>query len=92
MGTFYRDSLSRQGYEEEAHEIAQRWGSGEREEAVAAIPDELLDELAAVGTPEEARDGLARWEAIDGVDVVSVSFPRGASLEEIHETMEALAP
>jgi coenzyme F420-dependent oxidoreductase len=92
MGTFYRDSLIRQGYEDVAHEIADSWAEGDREAAMAAISDELLDDVAAAGTPERARELLAEWEAIDGVDAVSVSFPRGANLEEIDETLEALAP
>jgi len=92
MGTFYRESLARQGYEDVAHEVAQRWGSGEREAATAAVTDELLDELAAVGTAEQTRERLEGWEAVDGVDAVSVSFPRGASHEEMVATMEALAP
>ncbi len=92
MGTYYREALARQGHEDLAHEIAAKWGSGEREAAMAAIPDALLDELGAVGTPEHAREQLERFEAIDGVDAVSVSFPRAAELEEIQATLEALAP
>jgi len=92
MGTFYRDSLARQGWAAEAHEVAARWGSGDPEAAMAAIPDELLDALGGVGTPEQARAGLERFEAIEGVDAVNVSFPRGATGQELVRTMEALAP
>jgi len=92
MGTFYRDSLARQGHEDVAHEIAERWAEGERDAAMVAISDDLLDSLAAAGTPDRVRELLAEWEAIDGIDAVSVSFPRGADLDEIDETLEALAP
>jgi coenzyme F420-dependent oxidoreductase len=92
MGTYYRDSLARQGYEELAHDIAAKWGSGEREAAMAAITADLLDELGAVGTPDHARTQLNRFAAIDGVDAVSVTFPRGAERDEVILTMEALAP
>jgi len=92
MGTFYRDSLTRQGHEDVARTVAQRWATGDREGATAAIADDLLDELSATGTPDRARELLARWEATEGVDAVSVSFPRGATLEAIDETMTALAP
>lgn len=92
MGTFYREALARQGYEALAHDIAAKWGSGEREAAMDAIPDTLLDELGVVGTPEQAREQLERFESIDGVDAVSVSFPRAAELEEIRATLVALAP
>jgi coenzyme F420-dependent oxidoreductase len=92
MGTFYREALERQGYDEEAVEIASEWANGNQDAALAAISDELLDDLGIAGTPEECRERYAEWEAIDGVDAVSVSFPRGAEPDEISATMRALAP
>ncbi len=92
MGTYYRKSLSRQGYEEEANEIAAAWSSGNHEEACAMIPDDLLDDLGAAGTPEEARELLGQFEAIEGLDAIAVGFPRGATTDEIESTIDALAP
>ena len=92
MGTFYRDALARQGHEAVAHDVAAKWGSGEREAAMAAISDDLLDELGAAGTPERAQRLLGRFEAVDGVDSVSVAFPRGADLAAMRATMASLAP
>ncbi|WP_331233606.1 TIGR04024 family LLM class F420-dependent oxidoreductase [Natronorarus salvus] len=92
MGTYYRESLARQGYEEEANAIAAAWGSGDRERALSLISDDLLDDVSAAGTPEEARECLSRFEAIDGLDRVAMSFPRGATPEEIEETIDALSP
>ena len=92
MGTFYRDNLARQGYEEVAETVYDEWNGGDRQKALDAIDDDLLDELAVAGTPEEARDRLGSFETLDGVDAVSVSFPREASREEIDATIDALAP
>ncbi|MBV0923352.1 TIGR04024 family LLM class F420-dependent oxidoreductase [Halomicroarcula limicola] len=92
MGTYYRDALARQGYEATADEVAQRWASGEQEAATAAVGDDLLDEIAAAGTPEECRDQIARFEDIDGVDAVNVSFPRAAERDVIDATIDVLAP
>jgi len=92
MGTFYRDALARQGYEETATEISERWASGEHDAAVAAIDEALLDEIAVAGTPDECRDRLQRFEAIDGVDAVNVSFPRAADRSDIDATIAALEP
>ncbi|WP_459194357.1 TIGR04024 family LLM class F420-dependent oxidoreductase [Halosimplex sp. J119] len=92
MGTFYREALERQGYEDEAVEIASEWANRNHDAAEAAITDELLDDLGIAGTPEECRERYDDWEGIDGVDAVSVSFPRGAEPAEITETMRALAP
>jgi coenzyme F420-dependent oxidoreductase len=92
MGTFYRDSVARQGYDEIAHEVYDTWQSGNHAAAVGAVTDEILDEFAVAGTPDEARAALAEWEAMDEVDAVSVSFPREATLEEIEQTTRALSP
>lgn len=92
MGTFYRDALARQGFEETADEIHERWQAGDRGQALAALSDDLLDSLAVAGTPEQARENLDTFASVEGVDAVAVSFPRGASVEEISETMTALAP
>jgi alkanesulfonate monooxygenase SsuD/methylene tetrahydromethanopterin reductase-like flavin-dependent oxidoreductase (luciferase family) len=91
VGTFYRDALARQGHDAVAHEVASEWASGDREAATAAVPDGLLDELGAAGTPGECRERLRAWDAVDGVDAVAVSFPRGADPDEIRATVAALA-
>ncbi|WP_435129190.1 TIGR04024 family LLM class F420-dependent oxidoreductase [Halobaculum sp. D14] len=92
MGTFYRDALARQGYEDVATEIHDSWTDGDREAAVAALTDDLLDDVVAAGAPDAARDRLESFAAVDGVDAVAVSFPRGAEDADIRETMAALAP
>jgi coenzyme F420-dependent oxidoreductase len=93
MGTYYRDSLARQGHEELAHTVHKAWQNDRREEAKEALRDSgLLDELAVAGTGDEARELLEKWESMDEVDAVSVSFPRGASLDEIEETIHRLSP
>jgi coenzyme F420-dependent oxidoreductase len=44
------------------------------------------------GTPETCRDRFSRFAAIDGVDAVSVSFPRAADPEDVDSTLVSLAP
>ncbi|WP_255170746.1 TIGR04024 family LLM class F420-dependent oxidoreductase [Natrononativus amylolyticus] len=92
MGTYYRESLSRQGYQDEAHDIAAAWASGNHGEALSHISDELLDDLGAAGTPERAREELRKFEVLEGVDEIAIGFPRGATTEEIEATIETLAP
>jgi coenzyme F420-dependent oxidoreductase len=92
MGTYYRDAMARQGYEDEAYEIAEQWASGNREAAMDALPDELMDKTAVAGTPEEAERKLEVFADIDGVDAINVSFPRAADHDQILQTMEVLAP
>ncbi|WP_232702014.1 TIGR04024 family LLM class F420-dependent oxidoreductase [Halobacterium wangiae] len=92
MGDFYRNALARQGYEEAAHAIYDAWQDGEHERAVGTVSDDLLDALAAVGTPEQVRERYEAFASIDGLDAVAVSFPRAADGEVIDATMRALAP
>lgn len=92
MGTFYRDNLARQGYEDLATEIYDAWQGDEREHAIDLVKSDLRDQMGAAGTPEEARRQLEQFESLDAVDAIYVSFPRGATPEEVHETMVALAP
>lgn len=91
MGTFYRDALARQGHEDVATTVYDAWQAGDRRDALAAI-DPLVDELGAVGTPADARASFESLEAIQGVDRIAVSFPRGADHDEIEATLAALAP
>ncbi|MEY7851997.1 TIGR04024 family LLM class F420-dependent oxidoreductase [Natrarchaeobius sp. A-rgal3] len=91
MGTFYRDALVRQGYDEAAV-VHEAWQNGNRERALASVSDDLLSDLCAAGDLETAREQLERFERLEGVDGVAVSFPRGASEDEIEATMDALAP
>jgi len=92
MGTFYREALARQGYEETATAVATHWANGEREAAIDAIDEDLLDAIAVAGHPEECRQRLTGFAEIDGVDAVSVGFPRVAERAEMVQTVEALAP
>lgn len=92
MGTYYRDALARQGYEEQAHAIHDAWQDGDREHALEILDDDLLDSLAVAGTRDEARGTLEKFAGIPELDAIAVSFPRAAEPGEIRETMEALAP
>lgn len=92
MGTYYRDSLARQGHEEVAYDISSAWANGDKERATELVNDDLLDRLGASGTPERAREEFRKFADIDGVDAIAVGFPRGATVEEARETMAALAP
>lgn len=89
-GPYYGDSVAEQGYRSAVSEIREAWSERDTEAMAAALPDELLDELAPAGTPEEVRDWVESYAAIDGVDAVRVGSVRGATEQDIERTMEAL--
>ncbi len=58
---FYNDLACRYGFEAEAKQIQDLYLDGKKEEAAAAVPDTLADEVSLVGPPERIRDRLAAW-------------------------------
>ncbi len=81
---FYFDLACRYGYEEEATRIQDLYLDGKRTEAVAAVPDALVDELNLVGTRDMIRDRLAAWEA-SGVTTLAVSVTGADTLRTLAE-------
>ena len=92
MGTFYRDSLVRQGYDSLANDIASMWASGDPEGASELIDDDVLEQFAAAGTPTDVRNQLEAFVEIEGVDAIAIGFPRGADREIIETTIQAVSP
>ena len=59
---FYNDLACRYGFEEAAAHIQELYLDGKKGEAAAAVPDELVDEVALVGPMGRIKDRLAAWE------------------------------
>lgn len=91
-GPYYRESIARQGYDEETDAIVDAWTEGDRGEAVEAVTDEMLDELVAAGTPSDVRETFERFEAVDGVDALRVGFFGEMTAEQRRRTLEVLSP
>jgi alkanesulfonate monooxygenase SsuD/methylene tetrahydromethanopterin reductase-like flavin-dependent oxidoreductase (luciferase family) len=60
---FYNDYAKRLGYEEAAVRIQDLYLAGKKAEAVAAVPDRLVDEIALVGPRERIAERLEAWKA-----------------------------
>jgi F420-dependent oxidoreductase-like protein len=59
---FYNDLARRYGFEEAAGKIQDLYLAGKKAEAIAAVPDELVDEVALCGPKERLKDQLAMWQ------------------------------
>ena len=57
------DHAKRLGYEEAAVKIQDAFLAGRRDEAMAAIPDKLIDEIALIGPPDRIKGRLKEWKA-----------------------------
>lgn len=91
-GPFYRRAVAEFGWEDAVEEIQEGWDEGGVAEAAQNVPDGLVDDVAAVGTPDEARSKLQEFEEIDGVDYVRVAFAGMLGDEQKDSTMNELAP
>jgi F420-dependent oxidoreductase-like protein len=60
---FYNDFAKRLGYEAEAVKIQDLYLAGQKAEAMAAVPDRLVDETALVGPKERIVERLEAWKA-----------------------------
>jgi F420-dependent oxidoreductase-like protein len=58
---FYNSLMRRYGWEAEADRIQELYLGGHQREAIAAVPDELVDAVALVGPKERIRDRLDAW-------------------------------
>jgi F420-dependent oxidoreductase-like protein len=58
---FYNDLACRYGFEAAAKTIQDLYLDGKKNEATAAVPDALADEVSLVGPKERIRDRLAAW-------------------------------
>jgi F420-dependent oxidoreductase-like protein len=67
---FYNDYAVRLGYEKEAAQIQDLYLAGKRNEAMALVPDSLVDGVALVGPPARIRDRLGAWKASGVTDML----------------------
>jgi hypothetical protein len=56
--------VCRYGYEEAAHTIQELYLSGRQLDAMSAVPDSLVDEVALCGPRERIQERLARWQTV----------------------------
>ena len=60
---FYNDYAKALGYEEAAAKIQDLYLAGQKMEAMAAVPDQMVDEVALVGPKERIVERLQSWKA-----------------------------
>jgi F420-dependent oxidoreductase-like protein len=72
---FYNDIARRYGYEAAAKTIQDLYLGGKKAEAEAAVPDELVDEVALCGPRERIRERLAEWDASGVTTIMVVGDP-----------------
>ena len=79
---YHREAMARRGFPEAAERIHELWMAGRRDEAVAAVPDEYLDDGNLIGSLSRIRE---RWEPLTrmGLTGLIVRADEDAAIEII---------
>src|SRR5437660_1679736 len=87
---FYNQLVSRYGFEAEAKRIQDLYLEGKREEAMAAIPDRLIDTVSLCGPREHVRERLAvyRDAGVGTLGVTPTAFTAPERLEQLRVIAE----
>jgi F420-dependent oxidoreductase-like protein len=89
MGRFYRETVARHGFAEAAEDVRRLWDARERDAAVLAVTDELLDAFAIVGDAARCRARLDDYRAA-GADLPVIALPGDITLADAERTVRAL--
>jgi len=87
---FYNDYAKRMGYEEAAVKIQDLYLAGKKQEAVAAVPDELVDDVHLVGPRDRIKERLGAWREAGKkrhVDTMMIGSPQPEALELVAEEL-----
>ena len=90
--TFYRNFFVETGFGGEMTEAAEALAAGDVARASEAITQEMQDQVAVVGTPEECRAALERRRDAGLQSPVVAPFATGDNRESHRQTITALAP
>ncbi len=85
---FYNDYCKRLGYEDAAVQIQDYFLDGKRQEAVAAVPDQLVDDLFLIGSKDYVVDRLGAWKDAGKrheVDTMLIGTPQPEALQLMAE-------
>jgi F420-dependent oxidoreductase-like protein len=81
---FYNSLVRRYGFEADAERIQELYLGGHHRDAIAAVPDELVDAVALVGPKERIRERLDAWHETP-VTTLIVGSPQPEALQVMAE-------
>ena len=58
---FHKDAMARRGYADAAARIQELFLAGKRDDAIAAVPDDYIDEGGLIGTPARIKERFRPW-------------------------------
>ena len=91
MGQYYYDLFCRSGFQAEADAVREAWSNRQRDQAAAAISEDMMENISVFGDPSSCRAKLEQFRH-SGANMPVITFPQGTSLAGIRRTLKALAP
>jgi F420-dependent oxidoreductase-like protein len=87
---FYNQLVQRYGFEDAAREVQDLYLEGKRDEAMAALPDELIDLVSLCGPPDRVRERLEvfREAGVGTLGVSPMAWDRDGRLEQLRLVAE----
>ena len=84
---FYNDAFKRAGFTDDALAIQKLWIEGKRDEAAKRVPEKMVTQFGAFGTPDMVK---ARFKQYEDCGITSISFrvDQDATQRERIETLE----
>jgi len=88
---FYNDAFKRAGYTDDAIAIQQLWLQGKRDEAARRVPDAMITEFGAIGTPDMVRARLRKYKeaGINGL-TLRIDAKGPAWMDTLAQTMDLI--
>lgn len=77
---FYNDAYARAGFDDACHEVRALWLDKKREEAIAAVPDDMVMKTAILGDENAVQARLKQYAEV-GIDTLML-HPLGAELTD----------
>lgn len=87
---FYNDLAKRLGYEASAAVIQDYYLAGRRNDAIAAVPDALIDEISLVGSKDRIVDRLYAWQDLARRHEIGSLVLSGADVAALRVVAEAV--
>jgi len=91
MGDYYHAMLSRMGFSENVDLVRQLYREKKRDEAAAAVSEDLLNALMIAGEPGFCRERLEQWRAA-GIDLPILHLPTDLGPEICEAYLQIMAP
>jgi len=87
---FYNQLVRRYGFDDAAQEVQDLYLDGKKDEAMAALPDELIDMVSICGPAEHVKERIAAYReaGVGTLGVSPVAFTREERIDQLRKIAE----